>query len=135
MNSHLSHSYVYCGEHPISGEIYFGYRKANKVPADQDIGVLYFTSSKEIKHRFSDFNWTILAEFFIPEDAYDFEQTLIYEHWGNKNLLNKHCSHGKNRWVSARNPKSPESNKKRSATLLGRPSPMLGKNIRNVRGS
>ena len=42
---------------------------------------------------FDEFEWMIVAEFFDPTDAYDFEQTLIYENWENPLGLNQSCSY------------------------------------------
>ena len=56
--------YVYRLDHPITGEFYIGYRSANKVPASEDLGIRYFTSSKTVKPRFHEFRFCIIAEFF-----------------------------------------------------------------------
>lgn len=91
--------YVYRLDHPVTGEFYIGYRSANKFPAEQDLGHEYFTSSKVVKPRFNEFKIQIIAEFFESVDAYDFEQKLILEYWGNHKLINKMIRHnGKNRW-------------------------------------
>lgn len=83
--------YVYMGVHKETGQFYFGYRGANKIPSTEDLGTRYFTSSKKVKELgFDNFNWTILAEFFTGLDAYLFEQSLIEKHISNKPLnLNK----------------------------------------------
>jgi len=99
-----SHPYVYKITHPISGEFYIGYRKANKVPAEQDFGYIYKTSSKNLYHPFNEYTQTILAEFFTDtagDDAYDFEQLTIFDNWSDPLLLNKSCFHGKKRWRNA----------------------------------
>lgn len=44
-------SYVYKATDTRTGEFYFGYRKANKVSANEDIGILYFSSSKYINEN------------------------------------------------------------------------------------
>lgn len=54
-----------------------------------DLGIKYFTSSKIVKLNFEEFEHTVLAEFFNSDDAYKFEQYLIFENWGNPLLLNK----------------------------------------------
>jgi len=80
--------YVYRIDHP-SGEFYIGSRCANKVPAAQDFGIRYKTSSNHLSHPFDEYTQTIVAEFYLPTgaaDAYDFEQTLIFEHWGQYNV-------------------------------------------------
>lgn len=89
--------YVYRLDNPITGEIYIGYREANKLPAYLDLPE-YRTSSKEVKYRFEEFHWTIIAEFFLGKDAYDFEQLTIHENWDNPLLLNKQHYHEKKRW-------------------------------------
>ena len=88
--------YVYIGIHKITGEIYVGYREKNvqlKRTSDVDL-FLYRTSSKTVRPAFDEYDWYIIAEFFTGSDAYDFEQALIYEYWGNPLLLNKNCRHG-----------------------------------------
>ena len=82
--------YVYRLDHPITGEFYIGYRSANKVPAAEDLGFKYFTSSKVVKPRFHEFDFKIIAEFFDFKDALFFENNLIMSEWGNNKLLNKH---------------------------------------------
>lgn len=87
------HPYVYLLTHPITGEFYIGVRSANKIPSNLDLPI-YKTSSSYVKPRFDEFEWIIIAEFFNKEDAYDFEQQMISESWGNPLLLNKACHHG-----------------------------------------
>lgn len=41
---------------------------------------------------------TISGEFFNGNDAYDYEQYLIYENWNNPLLINDSCYHGKLRF-------------------------------------
>ena len=83
--------YVYRGTHPTTGEFYIGMRYANKHPAEQDLSCYYKTSSNIVKPRFNEFNWTVLAEFFTKEAAFDFEQELIHENFGSPSCLNKSC--------------------------------------------
>jgi len=88
--------YVYRIDHP-SGEFYIGYRVANQVPAEQDLGIKYKTSTKHLSYPFEEYNIAIVAEFFTDtakSDAYDFEQALIYEHWSNPCMANKSCYYG-----------------------------------------
>jgi len=83
--------YVYRIDHP-SGEFYIGYRCANTVPAEADFGHIYKTSTRHLSYPFEEYTQTILAEFYLPtgkDDAYDFEQALIYENWDNSQLVNK----------------------------------------------
>ena len=81
--------YVYKLEHKETSEFYIGVRWANKYPAEMDLGIRYWTSSKQVKPRFAEFNYFVLAEFFDLEDAIDFEQKTIAENWNNPHLLNK----------------------------------------------
>jgi len=89
--------YVYFGIDPVTAEFYIGYRKNNKTPSHIDL-FNYRTSSKAVKPRFDQMNWVVLAEFENGDDAYDFEQLLIYENWDNALLLNKTCYYGKARF-------------------------------------
>lgn len=88
--------YVYQCTNRITGEFYIGYRCANNKPSHIDFP-LYKTSSKEVKPVFDQFDWSIIAEFFDKDSAYDFEQKLIDENWGNPLLLNRTCYYGKKR--------------------------------------
>lgn len=83
--------YVYMCIHKESKQYYYGYRELNvslKRTSDIDLP-LYKTSSKNIKPKFDQFDWIILAEFFNADHAYEFEQELIREHWGDPQLLNE----------------------------------------------
>ena len=81
--------------HKISKQFYIGSRttKTQSLPSQLDFPN-YKTSSKKIKNNFEEYDWIILAEFFSGEDAYHYEQKFIFEHWGNKLLLNKHHRYG-----------------------------------------
>lgn len=111
-----NHPYVYRLDHPVTGEFYIGYRSANKKPAHLDLPV-YRTSSDEVKERFDEFNWTIIAEFFDADSAYDFEQLLIFEEWKDPLQLNKSCYYGKQRLKNTGH--SPETRAKMSAARQG----------------
>lgn len=93
--------YVYFGIDSVTGEFYIGYREANSTPSHIDL-FKYRTSSKIVNPKFDQFNWVVAAEFFTGDDAYDFEQQLIFENWNNPLLLNRHCFYGKNRFKSAK---------------------------------
>lgn len=84
--------YVYKGINKITNEFYIGVRyshsKHKRNPED-DLGTVYYTSSKVVKPRFDQFSWTVIAQFATKEDALYFEEQLIAEHWGNPLLLNK----------------------------------------------
>jgi hypothetical protein len=81
--------YVYKCVHKVTGEFYFGYRSRNKLPAAQDLGNVYFTSSKNVRPRFDEFDYIILETFDNKIQAHSYEQSLIKEHWNNPLLLNK----------------------------------------------
>lgn len=82
--------YVYRVTHKQTGQYYIGMRSANKVIAEQDLGVRYFTSSKYVKNNFSLFNVEILAYFRDQISAFEFENNLIEQCWEDPRLLNKH---------------------------------------------
>lgn len=83
-------SYVYKLTHILTNQYYFGFRSANTVPANLDLGIKYFSSSKTIKEiGFNNFKFEIIAEFFKKEDAYDFECELIRKHIDDPLNLNK----------------------------------------------
>lgn len=81
--------YVYKGVHKIDGRVYIGSRYTTKLkkPPEEDL-VSYRTSSKKVRPIFDEFDWTIVAVFFEPRAAYDYEQNLIAEMWGDPLLLN-----------------------------------------------
>ena len=81
--------YVYKCVHRETGKFYIGSRWANKVSAIDDLGILYFTSSKFVKPIHDEFNFAVLSEFNTKEEAYAYEQTLIREVWGSELLINK----------------------------------------------
>lgn len=80
--------YVYLCTHKETGQFYIGSRLANKVPAQEDLGLVYKTSSKRVKPIFHEFSYFVYAEFFNPEDAWEFEQRLIEENISNTLILN-----------------------------------------------
>lgn len=83
--------YVYKLVHKTSGQFYIGYREANIVPSDQDLGIVYKSSSIHVhKLGFENFNLEIIAEFFNGDDAYRFENDLIEDHFRDPLCLNKH---------------------------------------------
>lgn len=106
------------GIHKVTGEIYFGYREANKMPSNIDL-YIYRTSSKVVHPNFDDYTWFIVAEFFTGIDAYNFEQQLIYENWSNPLLLNKHCMYGQERWKPKTGPQSDRTKKLKSLKKTG----------------
>jgi hypothetical protein len=84
--------YVYIGIHKITGQFYIGSRTRSTInkPSYEDL-MRYKTSSKIVKPIFHEFVWNIVAEFFSPKDALDFEQQLIFESWNNPLILNQAC--------------------------------------------
>jgi hypothetical protein len=85
-------AYVYQGIHKITHEIYFGARYANisiGIRPEEDLGKKYFTSCKNVKNRFHEFEWIILAQFGSKHDALLFEDDLIRNNWKNPLLINK----------------------------------------------
>ena len=115
-------SYVYRLDHQTTGEFYFGFRKANIVPASKDLGIEYFTSSKYVKPRFHEFNYTIIQEFIDPTEAYDLEQFLIYQELKNPLILNRRCYYGsKSRFTTASKNHSQETKNKIAASRKGIP--------------
>ena len=82
--------YVYVCTHKITNQIYIGARCANHVPAHQDLGTYYFTSSKNVKPIFNEFDWEIIFE-GTREEVFQLESDLIRQHWRQPYLLNKNC--------------------------------------------
>lgn len=113
--------YVYKLTHPVTGEFYIGFRKANLVQAEDDLSKLYFTSSKIIKPRFFEFQREIIAEFFDAIDAYKYEQQLIYESWDLPGRLNRICHHLKKNFGVGGISLTEEHKAKISCSLKGTP--------------
>lgn len=88
MNIYLP--YVYLVTNRYTKQFYIGMRSANKVIAEEDLGIYYFTSSKHVRSNFSDFDIEIKAYFIDQESAFKYENELIKENWGNSLLLNRH---------------------------------------------
>lgn len=86
--------YVYVCTHRETGQFYIGYREGNKVSSSLDLPS-YKTSSKVVNPFFDQYSWEIIAEFFEGTDAYNFEQSMISDHWENPLLINKACFHNK----------------------------------------
>jgi hypothetical protein len=85
-------SYVYQGIHKTTKEIYFGVRYGNvrtQLLPEEDLGKKYFTSCKNVKNRFREFDWKILAQFADKHAALAFEDELIRTNWNNPLLVNK----------------------------------------------
>lgn len=90
-NSTRAMPYVYLCVHKTTGEFYYGYREHNvslSLPSTLDLPK-YKTSSTTVGPKFDEYNWYIIAEFFDGLSAFEFEQDLICENWGNPLMLNK----------------------------------------------
>jgi hypothetical protein len=116
----MTQPYVYRLDHPTTGEFYIGYRSANKVPAHEDLGHMYFTSSKRVKDRFHEFKVTMVLKCDDAQEAYDLEQFLIWTDWEKPGMLNKHCNYGKGNWHATGQIRSEETRAKMSASHKGR---------------
>jgi len=81
-------SYTYLCIHRETGGFYFGWRKANKLPAIYDLGTKYFTSSELVKLFWNEFDFHVLLEDKDYNKTYLYEQELIKEFWGSPLLLN-----------------------------------------------
>jgi hypothetical protein len=80
----------------------------------------YKTSSTTVRPDWSNYTWTIVAEFFDPSHAYSFEQQLIYDNWDNPLLLNGHYNLGESQFRNI-GPKSAETRQKISDAKKGIP--------------
>lgn len=84
--------YVYKGVNKTTKEFYIGVRYAHskhkRNPID-DLGIVYYTSSKVVKPMFDQFEWSVIAQFSTREDALQFEEQLIADSWNDPLLLNK----------------------------------------------
>lgn len=87
-------AYVYKLVHRLTGEYYFGSRYANiklgLSPID-DLGIVYFTSCSYINQsNFNQYDPHIIFENSCADKAYDYEQELIRNNWGDTSMLNRH---------------------------------------------
>src|ERR1035437_6956249 len=113
--------YVYQLTHKVNGQFYIGYREANLVPSDQDLGFFYWTSSKIVEPIFSEFNIQILAEFFDGDSAWYQEQRIIEANIKNPLCLNGHyVKDGKKKFSTSGIKMSEETCKKISIKLTGK---------------
>lgn len=71
--------YVYKCTEKETGKFYIGYRYKNYLPANEDFGILYFTSNEYVKNNFKNFDFEILAEFEDKKDAFKYEKKMINE--------------------------------------------------------
>lgn len=106
--------YVYKVTHKTTSEVYIGMRSANQLPAEEDLGIHYFTSNKTVQKHFAEFDIFIYAYFLSWEDAFIFENNLIKSNWGDCKLLNKHYQLDINKFsmLGHRRPDVSEQNKR-----------------------
>ena len=91
--------YVYICTHKETNQFYIGYRMANvelNIPSHLDLPE-YKTSSTTVRPAWSNYTWTIVAEFFDPSHAYAFEQQMICDNWDNPLLLNSYYRLGEHK--------------------------------------
>ena len=81
--------YVYLCREKNSPYFYIGYRYKNFVPSTEDFGTYYFSSNEYVKNNFNNFDFEIVAEFFTPNDALEFESTLTPSTASEYQLNNK----------------------------------------------
>jgi hypothetical protein len=102
-----TYSYVYRLDHISNSSFYIGYKKSSRPPFDDG----YLSSSSYVKKiGTQNFSKTIIAVFFHHDDAYAYEQQLIWENLKDPNLLNKQYSRGGISRAIA--PMSPETRKR-----------------------
>jgi hypothetical protein len=78
--------YVYRCTERDTGRFYIGYRFKNKVPAQEDFGVHYFTSNEYVKNNFDKFDFEIIKEFADRKSAFEYETKLISETKSDKQI-------------------------------------------------
>jgi hypothetical protein len=140
--------YVYICTHKDTNQFYIGYRMANvklNIPSHLDLPE-YKTSSTTVRPDWSNYTWTIVAEFFGPSDAYTFEQQMIFDNWDNPLMLNGHCNIGKNQFRNNGHTQKTKDKIKKSKTgvefsdshkenirlnsyMRGKPGPHAGKSL------
>lgn len=90
-------AYVYKIKHKLTGQYYFGFRKAHisqgRTP-EQDFLVYYFTSSRTLKSMIltegiEQFHCEIIYQNPDIDETFWYEQDLIKTHWGDPLLINK----------------------------------------------
>jgi predicted GIY-YIG superfamily endonuclease len=89
--------YTYIAIHKTSGYFYYGVRLSNKVISHQDLGVVYFTSSKTVKtiveaEGVDSFIWVIRKEFDDKKVAAYWEYKVIRRMLSHPKILNKAVS-------------------------------------------
>ena len=118
--------YVYKLTHKETGEFYIGVRYGNKHPAELDLGKRYWTSSKIVKPRFTEFNYEILKEFDNSASAIDYEKNLIEENWNDPLILNQAIVQS-DKWRCTGH--TEETKRKMSESKTGKPPNNKGKKL------
>ncbi len=127
--------YVYKLTHKITNQYYFGYREANALPANEDLGKVYFSSGQITQEMFGEFATEILAEFSNGDEAYDFEQRLIKKHRKDPLLLNKRYDNGDGLRFIFHGPHTEETRARITASQLGRRYSLSEKAKENIRAA
>lgn len=114
--------YVYRLDNMNTGEFYIGFRESNTVLPENDIGIVYKTSSKFVKHRINEFTPSVLAVFYSAEDAYWFEQELIEHNFKVSGCLNKKFNryNGNSVFCYSPNSNNADAREKISRKMTGR---------------
>ena len=118
--------YVYKFTHKETGEFYIGVRYGNKYAAELDLGKRYWTSSKIVKPRFTEFNYEILKEFDDSSSAIDYEKNLIEENWSDPLILNQAIVQS-DKWRCTGH--TEETKRKMSESKKGKPPNNKGKKL------
>ena len=89
--------YTYLAIHKSTGYFYYGVRLSNKLPAKQDLSILYYTSSNTVKsiieaEGVDSFNWIIRKEFDDKKQAVFWEYKVIRRLLKHPKILNKAIS-------------------------------------------
>lgn len=96
-------NYVYRVTHIPTGQHYIGSRKSRGLPAYQDLGKRYFTSSKDVRSLFMsaphEFRIRIVSEHPTYRDAFLKEQRYLARTLGKYPLFNKARFFGEN-WAT-----------------------------------
>jgi len=82
-------SYVYACLHKTTDKLYIGARWANKLPPEEDFGIVYFTSSEAVKHKWDEFDSEILFEHKNIWIIQQFERDAINTYKRQGILLNR----------------------------------------------
>lgn len=86
--------YTYLAIHKATGYFYYGARCGNKLPPHQDLGRVYFTSSKTVKTIVEiegpeAFHWIVRKHFTTKEETFRWEYKVIRRMLKHNRILNK----------------------------------------------